>query len=246
MDSDGTIDKRDGWCYFTQVREQLVGDFIEVCNSLGMKCKKVKRSGKLNNYPDGSSSVGQDYFVVSICTDETIFRLKRKAEHQSKKSHTSKDKYITVKNIEKIDSQDVQCITVDSPDNTFLFSKSFKVTHNCFDLTSANYSTVEATQLAFLTDTLAPLLEKIEQEFERKLFAPDEEAVINFEESALLRTDKSSQADYYAKLIQIGVMTPAEVRKQLGLSYRDGSDILITQVNQTTLDKISDPESSDN
>ena len=153
-------------------------------------------------------------------------------------------------------NMDFKPITINPVDAQLLETRKFNVIDicrffgvspiKCFDLSSANYSTVEATQLAFLTDTLAPLLEKIEQEFERKLFAPDEEAVINFEESALLRTDKSSQADYYAKLIQIGVMTPAEVRKQLGLSYRDGSDILITQVNQTTLDKISDPESSDN
>ena len=68
-----------------------------------------------------------------------------------------------------------------------------------FDLSKSSYSTVEATQLAFLTDTLSPLLEKIELEFERKLYKPSEKNSIDvrFDTSVLLRADKASLATYY-------------------------------------------------
>ena len=74
---------------------------------------------------------------------------------------------------------DFQPITVNPADAQLLETRQFNVIDICrffgvspvkaFDLSKSSYSTVEATQLAFLTDTLSPLLEKIELEFERKL-----------------------------------------------------------------------------
>lgn len=149
-------------------------------------------------------------------------------------------------------NMEFQPITVNPSDAQLLETRKFNVIDvcrffgvspiKCFDLDAANYSTVEATQLAFLTDTLAPLLEKIEQEFERKLFNPEDNAKINFEESALLRTDKASQASYFTSLINAGVMTPSEVRKQLGLPYREESDLLFLQTNMSTMNNIVNNE----
>ena len=101
-----------------------------------------------------------------------------------------------------------------------------------FDLTNSSYSTVEATQLAFLTDTLAPLLEKIELEFERKLYKPSERRNIEvkFDTSALLRADKTSLAEYYNKLFQIGAVTVNEIRKALDLPAIDNGDKSFVQV----------------
>ena len=84
-----------------------------------------------------------------------------------------------------------------------------------FDLSKSSYSTVEATELAFLTDTLAPLLEKIELEFERKLYKPSEKDSIDirFDTSTLLRADKSSLANYYSTLFNIGVVSINDIRK---------------------------------
>jgi len=97
-----------------------------------------------------------------------------------------------------------QPITVNPADAQLLETRKFNVVDicrffgvsptKCFDLTNSSYSTVEATQLAFLTDTLAPLLEKIELEFERKLYKPSEKEHIDirFDTSVLLRADKTS------------------------------------------------------
>jgi HK97 family phage portal protein len=107
----------------------------------------------------------------------------------------------------------------------------------CFDLTQANYATVEATQLSFLTDTLSPLLEKIELEFERKLYKPSERDSIDvrFDTSVLLRVDKASQAEYFKSLVLIGAMTINEVRKALDLPALENGDNSFVQVNTVTL-----------
>ena len=95
-----------------------------------------------------------------------------------------------------------------------------------FDLTHSSYSTVEATNLSFLTDTLSPLLEKLELEFERKLYKPSEKDTIDvrFDTSRLLRADKQSLATYYSTLFNIGVVSCNEISKEIDLPYIEGGD----------------------
>ena len=144
-------------------------------------------------------------------------------------------------------NMDFQPITVNPSDAQLLETRQFNVIDICrffgvspvkaFDLSKSSYSTVEATQLAFLTDTLAPLLEKIELEFERKLYKPSERNSIDvrFDTSVLLRADKASLANYYNTLFQIGVITPNEIRKALDLEAIENGDHTFVQVNIQTL-----------
>ena len=143
-----------------------------------------------------------------------------------------------------------QPITVNPADAQLLETREFNVIDICrffgvspvkaFDLSKSSYSTVEATQLAFLTDTLSPLLEKIELEFQRKLYKPSEKKSIDvrFDTSVLLRADKASLAEYYNKLFQIGSITPNEIRKALDFEPIENGDKSFIQVNMSTLDKI--------
>lgn len=144
-------------------------------------------------------------------------------------------------------NMDFQPITVSPSDAQLLETREFNVIDICrffgvspvkaFDLSKSSYSTVEATQLAFLTDTLSPLLEKIELEFERKLYKPSERDSINvrFDTSVLLRADKASQASYYNTLFQIGAITINEIRKELDLPALTDGDHSFVQVNVQTL-----------
>jgi HK97 family phage portal protein len=111
----------------------------------------------------------------------------------------------------------------------------------CFDLSKSSYSTVEATQLAFLTDTLQPILTKIELEIKRKLFLDKDKASwdVQFDTSELLRADKTAQAAYYRTLVNIGAMTPNEVRQASGLQPIAGGDKAYIQTNMTTLEAIA-------
>lgn len=155
-------------------------------------------------------------------------------------------------------NMDFQAITVNPSDAQLLETRQFNVIDICrffgvspvkaFDLSKSSYSTVEATQLAFLTDTLSPLLEKIELEFERKLYKPSERDNIDvrFDTSVLLRADKSSLATYYQTLFNIGVVSPNEIRRELDLPAVDGGENHFVQVNLMELKKASNNVPSNN
>lgn len=95
-----------------------------------------------------------------------------------------------------------QPITISPKDSQLLESREFNVVDLCrffsvspvkaFDLSKSSYSTVEATQLQYLTDTVLAVITKIEQEINRKVFLKSERGRIlaEFDTSAILRTDK--------------------------------------------------------
>ena len=142
-------------------------------------------------------------------------------------------------------------ITVNPSDAQLLETREFNVIDICrffgvspvkaFDLSKSSYSTVEATNLSFLTDTLSPLLEKIELEFERKIYKPSEKESIDvrFDTSRLLRADKQSLANYYSTLFNIGVVSPNEIRREIDLPYIEGGDNHFVQVNLMEVNKAS-------
>ena len=142
---------------------------------------------------------------------------------------------------------DFQAVTVNPSDAQLLETRQFNVIDICrffgvspvkaFDLTKSSYNTIEQMQLAFLTDTLQPLLEKIECEFQRKLYKPSEKdnVVVRFSTAPLLRADKQSQANYYNTLFQMGVMTINEIRQELDLPHLENGNTSFVQVNVQTL-----------
>lgn len=122
-----------------------------------------------------------------------------------------------------------QSISISPSDAQMLETRQYDVIDICrffgvspvkaFDLSKSSYSTVEATQLAFLTDTLAPMLENIELEFKRKVFRPSERRYIEvkFNTSGLLRADKSAQATWIKTQLEGGLLTINEARKELDM-----------------------------
>ena len=136
-------------------------------------------------------------------------------------------------------------LSVDPADAQLLESRKFEVVDicrffgvsptKCFDMDHASYSNVEATELAFLNDTLRPLLTKIETELETKLFKKGDRYDIKFDVSELLRTDKKSQAEYFNKLFNMGVLSPNDIRKELDMNAIDGGDIYVAQINLTSI-----------
>lgn len=132
-------------------------------------------------------------------------------------------------------------INISAADRQLLEVRQFEVADICrffgcspvkaFDLSHSSYSTVEAMQLEFLTDSLQPLLTNIELELHRKLFygADFNRYMVKFNTSELLRADKSSQASYYAQLVQLGLLTPNEARIEMNLPPMRGGNVLYMQ-----------------
>lgn len=155
-----------------------------------------------------------------------------------------------------------QPISISPKDSQFIESRMFNVVDICrffsvspikvFDLSKSSYSTVEATQLQYLTDTVLAVITKIEQEINRKVFLKSErgKVIAEFDTSAILRTDKAAQASFYKELSYVAGITPNETRRELGYPRLDGGDKAFVQVNMQTLEnavkeKIS-PESENN
>ena len=115
------------------------------------------------------------------------------------------------------------------------------------DNSNNSYSSVEAEMLSFLQNTLNPLLEKIENEMNVKLWTSFEEGYASkFDTSVLLRTNKEGLASYFSTLSGIGVLSPNEIRRQLDLEPIENGDNHFMQVNISTIDKIAQQEISDN
>lgn len=108
------------------------------------------------------------------------------------------------------------------------------------DLSHSSYSTIEASNLQFLTQTLQPVISLIEHELNRKLLSEEEKKnyVIDLDEQYLLKADKSSTANYYGTLVDKGVISVNEARLQLGYgTIENGDDVHIaySDVQQNTI-----------
>jgi HK97 family phage portal protein len=144
-------------------------------------------------------------------------------------------------------NQKYQAVSISPKDSQLLESRQFNVIDICrffsvspvkaFDLSKSSYSTIEASQLAYLTDTLQPIITKIELEINRKVFLPSERGHVRaeFNTSTLLRTDKAAQATYNREMFNIGAKTPNEIRRENNLPRLENGDSAFVQVNVQTL-----------
>ena len=115
------------------------------------------------------------------------------------------------------------------------------------DLSHSSYSTIEATNLQFLTQTLQPIISLMEHELNRKLLSDEERKtyVIDIDESYLLKGDKSATATYYGTLVDKGIISINEARYQLGLSPVEGGDELHVAYSDPSQNNINKEDSSD-
>ncbi len=112
-----------------------------------------------------------------------------------------------------------------------------------FDYSNVSYSTLEQTSLSYLMDTVLPFTQMIEDEFALKLFKPSEvgKIAVDFDYSVLIQTDKTTEAEYYSKLLTNGIMTINDIRSKLGLepSQEVGSDKHWIQISYATIENVA-------
>src|SRR5690606_37605714 len=82
------------------------------------------------------------------------------------------------------------------------------------------YHNVETQNLEFLTFSLQPLLTRIEEAFQRRLFTPDEPFYCEFLVDGFLRSDTRTRFAAYKLAIDGGWMDPDEVRQRENLPAR--------------------------
>ena len=107
-----------------------------------------------------------------------------------------------------------------------------------FQSSSTNYKGSESAQTAFMTDTLFPLINKIETELTVKLISNQMlgDYRIKFDLDDYYIGDMGTKADYYTKMISAGVLTPNEVRMREGHSPVEGGDSAYISCNVAPID----------
>ena len=109
------------------------------------------------------------------------------------------------------------------------------------DYTKSSYSSSEAQQLAFLTDTMLYRLSQYEQEIKYKLLDESQRRkgmVYKFNEKVLLRATAEVQMQTISTGVNNGLYTPNEGRHLLDLPSMDGGDVLIVNGNYVPLTEV--------
>ena len=107
-----------------------------------------------------------------------------------------------------------------------------------FQSSSTNYKGSESAQTAFMTDTLFPLINKIETELTVKLIPNGMigNYRVKFDLDDYYISDMGAKADYYTKMISAGVLTPNEVRMREGHAPVEGGDSAFITCNVAPID----------
>ena len=107
-----------------------------------------------------------------------------------------------------------------------------------FQSSSTNYKGSESAQTAYMTDTLFPLINKIETELTVKLISNNllGSYRVRFDLDDYYISDMGTKADYYTKMISAGVLTPNEVRVREGHAPVEGGDSAYISCNVAPID----------
>ena len=120
------------------------------------------------------------------------------------------------------------------------------------DLSKSSFATIEASLLEFVTHTLYPYIILIENELNRKLIPEKEkhDIFINLDANFILKSDKTSQANYLSTLCKSGIISIDEARQQLGLNSRGGTcnDLIIpfTNIDSNKVNKTEEDTTQEN
>lgn len=92
----------------------------------------------------------------------------------------------------------------------------------------------------FLTHCLRPWIERIQEEFTRKLFYHSEQGRYSFEFdlSMYLELDRAAEVEALVRMVSGTIMTPNEAREKMGLDAVEGGDELLTDINQVPLKNV--------
>jgi phage terminase large subunit-like protein len=132
MDTDGCIGGKYNQAEFCNMNKNLSYGVWRLVCSFGWKAKIIKGRATLNG-----KDCGTKYRVLfNPDNDNNPFKLERKANKVPDKS-TRRDEFYKIVSIEQIENKPMQCIQVDSIDNTFLCGHGYIRTHNSTEAAGA-------------------------------------------------------------------------------------------------------------
>ena len=144
-------------------------------------------------------------------------------------------------------------ISVPPEEAQFLQSRQFQISeiarwfrmppHMVQDLSRSTNNNIEHQSIEYVTNTLMPWANRWEKEAEKKLLDPRERKQydINHLFQALLKGDSKTRSEFYRTMVNLGAMTPNEVREAEDMNPipGDAADKLYMQSGMATLDAIA-------
>jgi HK97 family phage portal protein len=133
-------------------------------------------------------------------------------------------------------------------DLQLLDSKKFNVLEICrffgvhpdkvFSQTSTNYKASQNSQTVFMTDTLQPILHKIENELDVKLIplSLHNRLHIRFNLQNYYESDLTTKSEYYKNMLEVGAMTVNDIRTREGRVPVDGGNKTFISCNVAPID----------
>jgi HK97 family phage portal protein len=128
------------------------------------------------------------------------------------------------------EGMDIASISMTNEDSQFLETRQFQVIevcrmfgvppHKIYDLSKANYQSLEQQDQAYLTESLKPRVTNMSQSVTAKSFYSDEIGRVRVRQdySSLLQGDMKAQAEFYGSALNNGWMTVNEVRATRGMA----------------------------
>lgn len=193
----------------------------------------------LNRFANGGNVRG----IVS--NDTSVRGFGEYQDNELKKTATDLDeRFRTGARIVSLPGQvQFSALSINSTDMQFLETRKFTVREICrffnvppqlvYDTTAENYRTAEMANVAFLSNSLNPILRKIEVELLRKLvpFALYGKRKIQFDRRSLYACDLDSKVKYQAQTIAAGIYTVNEWRKEENRQPVEGGDTVLISAN---------------
>ena len=113
------------------------------------------------------------------------------------------------------------------------------------DLSHTQYGSMSDAQKDLVLHTLAPYVNLIEEQCNKKLIMPSRHCreFVDLDENSILCIDKEQEANYYSNLVKNGIMSVNEARHKLGLPHVENGDRLMipyTDINSNTITENND------
>jgi HK97 family phage portal protein len=142
----------------------------------------------------------------------------------------------------------IEDVGVPPEDSQFLQSRQFQITdiarwfnlppHKLKDLSKSSFSNIEQEQISFVQDTMLPLLQRIEQNYNLQLLTDAERKqhlYFKHNVEGLLRGDSESRGKFYNQMWMIGTMSINEIRAREDLNPIYGGDEYFVPLNMVPL-----------
>ena len=149
---------------------------------------------------------------------------------------------------------DYQALSMNPQEVEFLQAGNFSVStvarwfgvppHKLYDLERATFSNIEHLAIEFIQDSIAPVISKIENEYNTKLFQLPVELkrgyYTEFNMNAYVRADLKTRAEAMAAQIHSGQLMPSEARTLENRPFVPGSDQLFINQGSAPISMLDD------